>query len=271
MAGRSGSIVQPWHDWEIEALKEAWPLGGVKTAQEALPHRSSISIRGKADHLRLRMEGRAAYRKQPTSEWIDAALRRAYRSPTPRLAKLAQKLDRTPGWLKWRAGILGLRRQAESQNRLWNEEEQRILDDALDAGWGVSTIHTRLRKAGYHRSLTAIRTRITDQGKSFHRRHWNANEVSQLFGVDSHSVVLWIKKGWLSAKRVTGPSSDYWPDELDERRLMYAITPAHLHQFMLEYPHAWDHRRMRVEVLLDLLCGGEHGLCSENFGAAGHG
>ncbi len=86
MSGKPG-MYKPWEAWELDALKEAWPRGAMKAAQAALPHRGETSIRGKANALHLVMAGRAAYRKQESSEWIDAALRRAYRSSIPPLSK----------------------------------------------------------------------------------------------------------------------------------------------------------------------------------------
>lgn len=269
MAGKP-CITKKWEDWELAALREAWPTGASKAAQAVLPHRSEGSLRGKANALRLNMEGRAVYRKQPSSEWIDAALRRAYRSPHPRLKALAKELDRTQGWLKWRAGILGLRRVAELYNRRWEPEELRILETCSERGLTTSTIHEHLQKAGYSRSLTAIRIQIDKQDFNLTRQQWTANDVAKMFGVDSHSVTAWIRKGWLSATRTIGPSADCWPDEIEERHWMYAVTPAALRKFMLAYPRAWDHRRLRVEVLLDLLCGGEDGLTRGVFGAGGH-
>ena len=263
-------MTKPWEAWELDALKEAWPRGAMKAAQAALPHRGENSLRGKANALHLVMAGRAAYRKQGSSEWIDAALRRAYRSSMPRLTKLAKELDRTPGWLKWRAGVLGIRRETGPYNRPWEQEEQRILEEGVEKGSPLSTIHKKLRMAGYSRSLTAIRSRIDKQGLGLSRSQWTANEVGQLLGVDSHSVSGWIQKGWLSAHRTVGPSAECWPDEIEERRKLYAITPAALRKFMRAYPRAWDHRRVRIEVLLDLLCGGDDGLTSGRFGAAGH-
>lgn len=40
---------------------------------------------------------------------------------------------------------------------------------------------------------------------------------------------------------------------------MHMITADNLKKFMLSYPRALDHRRMRIEILLDLLCGNQHG------------
>ena len=54
-------------------------------------------------------------------------------------------------------------------------------------------------------------------------------------------------------------------------RLHYQITVPALRKFLIQYPRVWDHRRVRIEVLLDLLVGGEHGLSSGVFGEAGHG
>lgn len=271
MAGKPGAVKTPWQDWEINALKAAWPKGGLAAAQAALPQRSKNSIKGKAGALRLRVAGRMPHRRQESSEWIDAAIKRAYRQPKPELKRLARELDREVGWLKWRAGVLGVRRVAEPYNRRWTDVENDILIAGNEAGNAISTLHKQLRMAGFNRSLSAIADQVAKLQLGWNRNWYTATEVGKLMGVENKSVVLWIDKGWLTAKRGVGISSEYRAEDLEERRLKYQITIPALRKFMLALPRAWDHRRVRIEVLLDLLVGGEHGLNSGTFGEAGHG
>ena len=160
MAGKPGAVKTLWQDWEINALKAAWPKGGLAAAQAALPQRSKNSIKGKARALRLRVAGRMPHRRQESSEWIDAAIKRAYRQPKPELKRLARELDREVGWLKWRAGVLGVRRVAEQPWRRWTEAEIDLLRDGIERGYALSTLHRRLRQAGFQRSLSAVADRV---------------------------------------------------------------------------------------------------------------
>jgi len=219
--------------------------------------------------LRLAVAGRAPYRKQASSEWIDAAIRRAYREPTPALKKLAREVDRKVGCLKWRAGVLGVRRVAA--HRRWTEVENDILREGIEAGRSLSTLHTHLRKAGFQRSLSAIVDHVWELQLGWNRQWYTAAEVGKLLGIDSKSVATWIEKDWLKASRGVGIASALRADELETRRLKYQITIPALRKFLVQHPRVWDHRRVRIEVLLDLLVGGEHGLSSGVFGEAGHG
>jgi len=271
MSGIAGTVKQPWAEWELEALKAAWMEGGLAAAQQALPHRSSGSLRGKAELLDVHVQGRKPYQKQPSSEWVDAAIRRAYRTPSPCLKQLSRELDRPVGWLKWRAGALGVRHLVERYNRRWTEVENDILKEGVEAGYAASTLQQQLKMAGFKRSLSAVADQVRNLRLGWNRPWYTASEIGQLLGIESKSVAQWIAKGWLKATRGVGVSSPLRADDLEERRLQYQITVPALRKFLLAHPRAWDHRRVRIEVLLDLLCGGEHGLASGSFGGAGHG
>lgn len=271
MSGRPGTLKQPWQPWELEALQTAWAEGGAKAAQQVLPHRTKESLRGKAFVLEVRVQGRAPYLKQPSSEWIDAAIKRAYRQPKPELKRLARELDREVGWLKWRAGVLGVRRVAEQPWRRWTEAEIDLLRDGIERGYALSTLHRRLRQAGFQRSLSAVADRVRELQLGWNRPWYSASEVGKMLGIASKSVAQWIEKGWLKADRGVGIASEACADDLETRRLQYQITMPAVRKFLISYPRVWDHRRVRIEVLLDLLVGGEHGLSSGVFGEAGHG
>ena len=68
-----------WTDAEWAILRREWPKGGWHAVKELLPGRSYNAVRGAADRLGLHVTGRT-YCKQPTTEWIDAAIGRAYRT-----------------------------------------------------------------------------------------------------------------------------------------------------------------------------------------------
>ena len=240
-----------WTLEEMEALREAWPKGGMKEARKALPHRAEDALRGKAFALGLRTRDHKAYENYGQSDFVDAAIKRAYSSGRPGLADLSRRVNRPVGWLKWRAGVLGVRRQLAGGGALWTADEDAILTACSDAGMSVTAMQSRLKKAGFARSVSAVSCRLITLDLGFSREWWTARNVAQVFGIDDHAVIRWIQKGLLRATRKAG-NSNRDPDP--ERLAMYAIRPDDVRKFMVENPAAWDHRRMRKEVLLDLLC-----------------
>lgn len=265
--------MRPCHSWtraELDLLATVYPTGGTKAAQAAFPQLTSEQIRGKIRALDLHIEGRAEYRQQASNEWIDAQIRRAYRTPQPALAKLAREMDRTVGWLKWRAGELGVRREKPAPWRKWEEAEKAIVDDGINHARSIRAIHKRLRQAGFIRSVGAINTYIYKNNLTCDRGFWCANEVAVLLGIDTKTALGLIQGGYLKTQgKSLGPTSRFEESEVAEGRQMYRITPALLRRFLLQHPARWDHRKMQKEVLLDLLCGGKEGLNVFGFGTAG--
>jgi len=248
-----------WTRQELDVLSAVWPTGGIKAALEALPGRSENSIRGKVDALCLTMPFRKEYTRYESSEFIDAAIKRAYLNGRPDLTALAKTTGRTKGWLKWRAGTLGVRCTITGSPACgWQPAEDDIVTAGVDAGLNAGGIHKRLHNAGHRRSLNAVVSRIKTLELSAHRHWWTANQVAMAMGYDVGAVTRWIEKGWLRAKRRPGLTSLM---ENNDARFFWAIAPAAVRDFMLEHPEAWDHRKMHKEVLLDLLV-------SDRFNAA---
>lgn len=242
----------PWTAAERDALFEAWPRGGIKAARVVLPGRSDDSLKGKADALNLVIVGRKKYTRYEPSEFIDAAIKRAYLQGRPDLPALEKATGRPKGWLKYRAGVMGLRSQAVGRPECaWLAAEDAMIVAGQDQGLTVTTIHKRLRNAGHQRSLNAVSCRIQNLGLCFNRSWWTASQVAALLGMDVNSILRWIEKGWLTGTRKAGPSALVEPEE---RRKMWAISQQAVRDFMLRYPEKWDHRKVRKEVLLDLLC-----------------
>lgn len=245
---------QPWTQAEIQALIDTWPHGGIRAARAALPGRTDQQLKGKSYALNLVVLGKKAYRRFETSEFIDAAIRRAYRTGKPDLAALEKTTGRDAGWLKYRAQVLGVSTvRGGRPNCNWTPDEDALLSAGADQSLSVTTIQSRLRKAGHQRSLAAITSRITTLGLSLRRDAWTASDVSQIFDLDLHSVRRWISSGALPAKRCGGLTGRANPDA----ETFWSIQPEAIRDFMLRNPEKWDHRRMRKEVLLDLLCGRE--------------
>jgi len=241
---------QPWTREELDTLAAVWPNGAMKAALAALPGRGEHSIRGKVSALNLAY---TVYESVPQSDFVDAAIKRAYAKGRPNLAELAKTTGRNKGWLKGRAGVLGVRAMPTGTPKVcWSPEEDAILESGLNRHLSVSTIHRQLNRAGHSRSLTAIVCRSDNLGLRFSREGWSATQVAVIFDMDSHAVLRWIDLGWLRATRQQGPGSVLNVTEL--QRVMYSVKPDDVRRFMLAHPEKWDHRRMKKEVLLDLLC-----------------
>ena len=242
-----------WTREELDLLSREWPHGGLKAVRHLFPHRSDISLAGRASFLGLRITTRKTYTAYPQSDFVDAAIKREYANGRrPDLKSLEKAIGRPRGWIKYRAGVLGVRTEWTKGGRVWVKQEDDILEACRNAGMGVSAARARLKRAGYQRTLGAVCSRIDTLKLGFGREWWSLNEVAQLMGVDSHKVADWANAGLLRADRRIGNSNMGQP--VLERYKMWSVTRESLQKFMLSHPERWDHRRMRKEVLLDLLC-----------------
>ena len=242
---------QPWTQAELQALIDTWPHGGIRSARAALPGRTDQQIKGKSYALNLVVLGKKAYRRFEPDEFIDAAIKRAYRTSKPDLKALEKATGRERQWLKYRAQVLGVSTARGGRPFCtWTPEEEAVLRAGADQNLSVTTIQSRLRKAGHQRSLAAITNRLTTLGLSLRREAWTASDVSRIFDIDLHAVRRWIASGVLRADRCGGLTGRANPEETT----FWSIHPEAVRDFMLRCPEKWDHRRMRKEVLLDLLC-----------------
>lgn len=259
---RTGSY-QRWTREELDLLSEHWPAGGYRAVRELLPNRSYESILGKADSLKLRIPGRT-YRKQESSEWIDAAIKRAYQTGGVKLEPLARSLDRTVGWVKWRAREMGVTRPAPVPRRRWTSEEDALLEDLMSRGYSVTVIQRKFKAAGFSRAIQALRNRAWYLELPWERDFWTATALAAAMAVDQKRVVQWIERGQLKGVQARGPSVDDLPKL--ERKMLWQIRLKDIRKFLIAYPHEWDHRKIAKEVLLDLLLGTEAGLNQCGFG-----
>lgn len=254
MSGQHGQRSVPWTASDLAILRAEYPKGGYRAVQARLPDRSETAIRGAANREQLHVAGRT-YVKQPATEWIDAAIARAYReSPrAPDVAALAKRLGRTKGWVKWRAQELGVARRgfgAEgAPGTPWTPDEDALLESLIERGLTISTIGKKLRAAGYRRSLSAVSCRVYILGLRFERDFLTASDVARLLNIDWSVVGGWIAAGHLRARRESGPSA------VEPSGKLWRIERTALRRFLIAHPRRWDHRRVRIEILLELLCG----------------
>jgi hypothetical protein len=244
-----------WTDEEQALLQAHYPTGGTRATKVALMNagylRSIVSIREIARRLGVRIPGRAQWKKQNTRPELDEAIRHEYRNGRPNLKRLAERIGRPHGWVKVRAQEMGLTRVKEPP---WAAEEEALVMELVESGKAVTTIHKALRRNGYQRSLGAIRSRVERLGLQWQREHWTALDVAKLLSVDGKTVTRWIELGWLKAKKGRGPSTADREIQ-DQTKQIWVIQPRSVRTFMLTHSGEWDHRRVRKEILLDILCG----------------
>lgn len=242
-----------WTPEEIAIINDSWPKGGYVKVKDRLPQRTYSQIRGAACRFGLFIEGRT-YNKQPTSEWIDAAISRAYRTGKVNLAVLSKQLGRTKGWIKWRAREMGVARmRGTTENVTWLPEEIELLKQLSESGIPPGAICKRFRYAGFFRSISAInnmqwKLQLPPPDRSW----WTAKETAQALNIDEKSVTGWIEKGLLKAKKRNGQKTE---GITTAQPHLWEITIDNLRRFLIRYPRHWDHRRVPIEMLLELLCG----------------
>lgn len=240
---------------EIAIISDGWPKGGYAEVKDRLPGRNYWQIRSAARRFRLFVAGRT-YMKQPTSEWIDAAIGRAYRTGKVNLHLLSKQLGRTKGWIKWRAREMGVARmRGTTANVTWLPEEIELLKQLSESGIPPGSICKRLRDAGFYRSVSAISNMQWKlQLPPPERSWWTAKETAIALNIDEKTVTGWIEKGLLKAKKRHGPKME---GNTTAPPHLWEITANNLRRFLIHYPRHWDHRRVPIEMLIELLCGVE--------------
>jgi len=191
-----------WTTAEMDTLRRVYPTAGPTATAAALPHRDLRAIYQQARKHGLRAPTTRAPRQQWT--WTDAelaALRRVYQSRPQKcdVVALALRLGKPRHAVSKRAVLEGLV-TPRTKAPPWSREE-----DALLAEWAhchPRHIARKFKTAGYARSETAITVRrkrvdvdTTDPD------HYTAGALARLMGVDPKTVIRWIDKESLPAKR----------------------------------------------------------------------
>lgn len=243
-APRTGTRAS-WTPRERQVIREHYLRGGTAACAALLPARSKHAISEQARRLGLRRQKPHAA-PQPSSEWIDAELRRFYgraRTASGELKALSQRLGRSRQWIYSRARAIGaIVGRIKPPN--WLQEE----DDILHAheGKGLRAIQKRLAAAGYRRSAAAITARLYDHGLSARVDDpdlFTANQLASAMRVDSKQVCQWIERGWLRATR-DGSGASAW-----------RIRRRDVRRFLIEHIGRWDHQRIEQYWLVEMLAG----------------
>jgi hypothetical protein len=240
-----------WTNHEERIVREHYPQGGVRPCMELLPHRTEGSIYQFAQRAGIKAPGGWSRPAEPytTSDWIDAQIRRTYTQEHDRGAveRLARRVERPRHWVSRRAAQLGVRDMRKIPEA-WSQEELEILE--RDVYLHPGTIRKHLAQAGYSRTETAIilQMRRKELYASDNPDLFTARSLSQLMGVEGKTVVGWIERGMLKARR-------HKPMRETQVGRNYEITRAAVRRFMTQFTAHFDHRKADKWFLVDTLTG----------------
>lgn len=186
------------------------------------------------------------------TEWQDAIITKIYSSPSfaerrkrikAHLPKL-HPLNRHQAYT--RAIDLGVLKPL-TKTPPWSDPEIELLEK-----YGHlcdSNLARLLKKHGFSRTKNAVHT--------FRLRHvvghrqgkidagiYTANQVGEIVGANSKTVIYWIQKGWLKAKR----------GEQHGPHVTYHIRAADLREFIIHHVAYCDLGRADKFTLIDILC-----------------
>lgn len=238
-----------WTTAELEVLAEYWPKGGVRTCVSYLPGRDPCAIASKAQKLGLFVAGYKRPERVNWSPFLDKQVKAAYSDPSTGAVKSAAgRLDIPYGTFKARARMIGC--VYRYYNRPWEEAEDALVRQYLEKG--LAWTQRKLKIAGFQRSQAAISSRRYKLGcvKDDDPDLLSASQLAQLCGLDPKTVLRWIEKGWLKAKRgaslcVPDPKPDYF----------WRIRVANFRAFIRDYPSAIDLRKVDQPWFLDVILG----------------
>ncbi len=247
-----------WTTREIEVLRRVYPTHGSDGCLPLLAGRTRAAIYAKAGQLGLDLTQapiRMQHTRYKSSPEIDEAIRRVYSAPMPRRAviDLARSVMRPKGWVSKRAAQLGLV-PPRFKELPWSEAEDAIVYAREHRH--PQTVQQALKRAGYTRTLTAVRVRMTRLGVSARTNitstHVTATQLARLFGIDPTVVSKhWIRHGLLPA---TARGTERKPQQGGD---MLAIKWADVRRFVFAYPHLIDLRKVHPQRIwfLSLMAG----------------
>ncbi len=128
----------------------------------------------------------------------------------------------------------------------WTERELHIMQ--LNALFSCEVIQRKLKAVGFKRSIAAIDVKRARM--RFREQHdpCSAQAVAKCFGVDVHTILRWIEKGWLRAhKKGTRRHGRRGGDE-------WIIKDREIRAFIIENIGVIDLRKIDKWWLVGILC-----------------
>lgn len=247
-----------WTEAEVKIVKQYFPTGGAVACLAHLPpHRSKAGIYGLTKKLGIKFNGTSKDRvKIEVPDNIDDRIRKEWSEIDPKkrgaVAELADQLGVPRWWLSARARNLGLT-VARVRQPNWTAAEDTLLKDVpLHDPKRCAQI---FREHGYNRSATGIVVRATrlNLSRRATRDTLSASAAGKILGIDSKSIAAVCISGDLTAgrrgsKRLPQQGGDAW-----------AIKPADLRQYIIDYIERIDIRKVDKVAFVDLLVADQKG------------
>jgi hypothetical protein len=199
---------------------------------------------------------RAALRTKKTkyifNERMDECIKRAYTerldkrsSAIPGLKQLATDWNIPHYALKRRADALNL---THTKSPKWKEEELAIITKF--AWMPTCTIVKKLQNQGFKRSANAVKLKLQRQEISRipETDQYTARGVAECFGIDNHTVISWIDKGWLKADLLRVDN---------KKQRFFTITEKQIKEFIFNHPMAFSLRKVDQLWFMDLITEGK--------------
>lgn len=210
------------HHWERQSL------------EHFVQHfnRSEACIRKKAQSFGLRRY------KTPYREWSDEEVRYLKKHwGKVDVFDLAKQLDRTPESIRRKAGLMKLKRLRRYKDLTpWTPEQEAFLIEH----WHSHSVGYVMRNLKKSRSSVYSKANRLKLGPKFDDGY-TALEVAQMMGYcHGSSVVRWIEKGWLKAKR---------SKILQNRN--YCIGETQLKTFMKAHQELWSFETLNFDPFHD--------------------
>jgi len=155
-----------------------------------------------------------------------------------------------PRWrVSKRAVELGIL-PVQKKEPVWSEKELEILERSAHLTPGI--IQKNLKKKGFSRTQMGIILKRKQMRFLKNLHGHSARSVAVCFGIDDHTIIRWIEKGWLKARkrgteRIKAQGGDHW-----------FIKNKWIRDFIKESVSVIDFRKVDKYWLVDLLSVGDY-------------
>ena len=155
----------------------------------------------------------------------------------PTAAEYARRVGVPKHAVVARAKQLGLTQP--KKEKPWTEKEKALIKRL---SWMTAyMIYKEFKRRGFKRSLTAVRLKYKRLRLYAQREWYNARDLSEALGHDSHTVAKWIADGHLKAQR---REFDVPESSTANRHYEYVVTHEALREFMFRHHDLIDLRRI---------------------------
>jgi len=125
----------------------------------------------------------------------------------------------------------------------WSKEEVKLI--IKHRAYSAQTIRKRLLRHGYSRAASAITNKLLRLKRELDEEdeYYSSLKLSECFGVDVGTVINWIEKGFLKAKKANE----------EVKKSNHIIYDKDIYKFIKKYPAIFDIRKVDKFWFIDIL------------------